>query len=558
MIEERKIRARIEERQKASHINEDGGISYDIDDPILKLRIAASSCFFGEPQFYHSDPNDPRPLRKSLGRSIESIRQDQKDYVSNTLLSIVPQDWNGETPAVIMEKAIDAALDHDPEATLKEAVRLRSELFMRTTPIVILVRAANHPKLKGTGLVRKYAKEIIARADEIPNSLAYHLTTYATSRTNGKRPIPMSLLRSYDDAFNRFSATQLAKYRMEDREVTLVDAANLTYGLKKAWARHSEELANPKIPEGVKKLISNDLKVTGKTWEAIRSEEGASKESWEKSVPKMGHMSLLRNIRGMLQDKVEPDLFLPKLIETAADGKQMPFRYLTAFSEVQKIGAPSKVLDAIEECLELSIGNLPKFEGRTVSLSDNSGSALTAFTSSMGSMPIAQIGNLMGVLTGKASDDGLVGVFGDRLEMFNIRKKSSLFDQVEKMNRMGQRVGEGTEHGIWLFFDGAISKKEHYDTIFVYSDMQAGHGGLYGTDPDIYEGFRWMGGNCIDVPLLIDTYRDNVNPDVDIFLVQIAGGVDTVVPEWYHRTYILGGWSPEILRFADEMKRIVR
>jgi hypothetical protein len=31
-------------------------------------------------------------------------------------------------------------------------------------------------------------------------------------------------------------------------------------------------------------------------------------------------------------------------------------------------------------------------------------------------MTVAQIGNMMGVLTGMSSDEGVAGVFGDRLE----------------------------------------------------------------------------------------------------------------------------------------------
>jgi hypothetical protein len=83
--------------------------------------------------------------------------------------------------------------------------------------------------------------------------------------------------------------------------------------------------------------------------------------------------------------------------------------------------------------------------------------------------------------------------------------------------------------------------------------MQAGHGGLYGTNPKAYKDFRWMGSNHIDVPALIAEYRRTVNPDVQVFLVQIAGYQDVLVPEFYDKTYILGGWSDAVLRFAAKM-----
>lgn len=83
--------------------------------------------------------------------------------------------------------------------------------------------------------------------------------------------------------------------------------------------------------------------------------------------------------------------------------------------------------------------------------------------------------------------------------------------------------------------------------------MQCGHGGLYGQNPRDYKDFKWMGSQYIDVPKLIAAYRRAVNPNVQVFLVQIAGYQDVIVPEFYDKTYILGGWSDSILRFAAKV-----
>jgi hypothetical protein len=61
----------------------------------------------------------------------------------------------------------------------------------------------------------------------------------------------------------------------------------------------------------------------------------------------------------------------------------------------------------------------------------------------------------------------------------------------------------------------------------------------------------------IDVPMLIARYRQQVNPDVMVYLVQVAGYQDVLVPEFYDRTYILGGWSESVIRFAAEMSGMV-
>jgi hypothetical protein len=127
-----------------------------------------------------------------------------------------------------------------------------------------------------------------------------------------------------------------------------------------------------------------------------------------------------------------------------------------------------------------------------------------------------------------------------------------VFDQLKTVNKTGRSVGAATENGVWLFWDKAIKTKEHWDNEFIYSDMQAGHGGLYGCNANEYSNYQW-GGRHIHVPKLISEYRNKVNKNVNVFLVQTAGYQDTIVPEFYDRTYILGGWGDGILRFAATM-----
>jgi hypothetical protein len=266
----------------------------------------------------------------------------------------------------------------------------------------------------------------------------------------------------------------------------------------------------------------------------------------------MGHMALLRNLRNLHAHDVPPSRYVDKLVAGAATGKQLPFRYYSAYQAI-KGKAPGSVLDAVEACLVSSLGNLPRFPGRVMSLCDNSGSAQGTTTSSMGTMKVSTIANLTGVLAGMRADEGYLGVFGDRLERLSIRPRASIFDQLDRAEGLAKDIGMSTENGIWLFWDQAIRKREHWDTVFVFSDMQAGHGGLYGTNPNAYGDYRWAGSNYIDVPKLIAAYRGAVNPKVQVFLVQVAGYQDTIVPEFYERTFILGGWGDGLFRFAATM-----
>ena len=150
-----------------------------------------------------------------------------------------------------------------------------------------------------------------------------------------------------------------------------------------------------------------------------------------------------------------------------------------------------------------------------------------------------------------------MGVLGDELITASISKKGSIFEQVSKITEKGKNeVGGSTEHGIWLFWDKAIKEGQHWDNVFVMSDMQAGHGGLYGTG-SVGSAYRWnsasFGHPYIDVAKLVTAYRAKVNKNVNVFLIQVAGYQDTIIPEFYKRTYILGGWSEGIFRFAAQM-----
>lgn len=513
--------------KKNSHRNWMGGISFDIKDPFNRLRTAASSCFFGEPQYYHQE-GDKTKAKNSNARVLSDVDWNR---LRETLDAIDPHEWRGMTPAALLVKAIDDALDVDIAKTLELAAELRNEGNIRVTPQVIMVRAAMHKASKGTNLIRVHAPEIMRRADEPATQLAYFLATYGD-----KTPIPNSLKKAWKTALESYNEYTLAKYRMEAREVKTVDVVNLVH---------------PKS-EAIHKLVRGQLKTTGTTWESIISEKGSTKESWSEAIDVMGHMALLRNIRNLMQKGLDPDLFIEKLKSGAKTGKQLPFRYYSAFNAVKGV-ANGKVLDAIEECMEISLENLPTFNGKLISLCDNSGSAKGATTSSMGSMQVSSIANLTGVITGKLADDGYVGIFGDDLKVVPIRKKSSILDQTKVLDKIGDGIGGGTENGIWLFFDKAIKNKEHWDHIFVYSDMQAGHGGLYGVNSGQYRDYIWNN-NYIDVAKLVKTYRNQVNKNVMVYLVQVAGYQDTLIPEFYDRTFILGGWGEGVLQFAHAMQ----
>lgn len=188
-------------------------------------------------------------------------------------------------------------------------------------------------------------------------------------------------------------------------------------------------------------------------------------------------------------------------------------------------------------------------------LSDNSGSAWGGITTEYGSVVVAEIDNLSSVITAMCSDEGYVGKFGDKLKVYPISKRKGALQQARDISaNRDNDIGGSTEGGIWEFFYNAIKNKEHWDNIFIYSDQQAGTGGLYGTDAQRsnYDKFGYScKGNMINVFKLILDYRKKVFKNVNVFSVQTAGYDNMVIPNYAYRTNLMYGWTGKEAIFAD-------
>jgi hypothetical protein len=142
--------------------------------------------------------------------------------------------------------------------------------------------------------------------------------------------------------------------------------------------------------------------------------------------------------------------------------------------------------------------------------------------------------------------------------MIPVSHRNGVLSETKKVeSNADYSVGTSTENGVWLFFDKAIRNKEHWDNIFIYSDMQAGHGELYGLNSRDYKDFLVRDSSrYIDVAKLIDVYRKTVNPKVNVYCVQTAGYNNVLVPESGYRTSVLYGWTGKELVYADAINKL--
>jgi hypothetical protein len=501
-----------------------GGNSYKIS-PLQTLKIVAASSIFGEPQYYRDGLGSPKYIKNTKTLEAYSILSEMG--------------FDKKTTVDIFTEAIDNSLNHDFKGTLELAKELRDVFYMRLNPAVIFIRACLHPKREefnkhNPGYLKSIGKSISHRPDDLTNQFDYFMFL------NGSKKGLISLIkRTWAEKLGEYSRYQLNKYKGKK----LIDLVRIAH----AWNENIDELM---------KTGTLKVKESEKTWEMLKTEGKSWKEILE-SI-NMPHMALLRNLRGIFKEIDDAEIaksVIEKLKGGVIEGKQFPFRYWSAYTYIEReeeVNHKGILLDGLEECMDISVANMPKLKGKTICLSDNSGSSWGSLNSEYGSTRVAEIANLSSLITGKQSDEGEIGVFGDRLHVEQVSKRNGLLKQLKDINNIEEkdsRLGGGTENGIWIFFRDAIAGNKHYDNIFIYSDMQAGHGGLFGIDPSEYHDFK-TSGRYIDVLALVKEYRKKVNPKVNVFSVQVAGYDNSVLPENLYRGAILAGWTGKEPVFA--------
>jgi len=492
-----------------------GGNSFTVS-PLQTLKIVTASSIFGEPQYY----KDGLGTSKAIANKSTIIEYDIFADVFK----------NSESAVDVFTNTIDAALDFDFKATLDFALELRKDYFMRLNPAVIFVRASQHVNrvafnIENPGYMKSIGKAIALRPDDVTNQFDYYMYLHGS-----KKGLPSILKRTWADTLESFSRYQLNKYKGKN----LIDLVRISH----ASSNDITEL----MKTGTIKVEASE-----QTWESLKS----AGKKWEEilNTIKIPHMALLRNLRGIfteINDAQKAKEILDQLKSGVLYGKQFPFRYWSAYKVILSadVNHTGLIQDALEECMDLAVNNMPKLAGRVMSLCDNSGSAHGTLNSEYGSVSIAEIANLSAIITAQQSEEGYVGVFGDRLKTRSISKRNGLLTQLKESNADGNVIGGGTENGIWLFWEKAIKDKQHWDTVFIYSDMQAGHGGLFGIDQNEYAEFTHeKSGGYIDVLALVRKYRETVNPKVNVFSVQVAGYNNSTLPENLYRGAILAGWT---------------
>lgn len=359
----------------------------------------------------------------------------------------------------------------DPKFAAKAAIFARDTFGMRSITHVLAGELTQYSS--GMTWVKNFYDKVVLRPDDMNEILAYYLNN-KTDKSDPK--FPNSLKKGFASAFNRFDDYQIAKYRSENKEVKLVDIVNLVH-----------PIPNQKNKESLSNLISGDLKST-QTWESMLSEAGQNVNDenelsdnksavWETLLKekKIGYFALLRNLRNIIEQSNESvDMACEMLTNDKLISKSrvLPFRFKTAYDEIYKIANDSKsrkVMVSIEEALNKSLVNVPKFEGETLVVIDVSGS--------MKGKP-SDIASLFGAIIAKKNNCDVM-TFSNRAQYVSYNPSDSTIS----IRNSFHFSGGGTN-----FKDIFKVANKSYDRIIILSDMQSWIG--YETPSKEYNDYK--------------------------------------------------------------------
>jgi 60 kDa SS-A/Ro ribonucleoprotein len=427
----------------------------------------------------------------------------------------------------------------DPRFPLQLAAWARNELYLRTTPQVILVESANIEEAKP--YVRQYTPKIVKRADELAEVIAYQLSAHG-------KPIPNALKKGLADAFSNFDEYQLNKYDSDKGAVSLGDVLRLI-ARKKNWPV-SEALRNylvndvvdadalPKIG-ALKALLQKDsidaeaeelIRKSHVTWETLISKFGSSKENWERVIPNMGYMALLRNLRNFEEKGVDLAPVLKRISDPneVKRSKQLPYRFYSAYKQVSN----SKVQRAIAQAFEHSISNVT-LPGATGVAVDHSGS-MDSPLSDKSKMSYFDVGAVLGAIVAKKAEDSVVVTFGNHAKRVDLNPDDTMMTNIEKIKKT--YVGHSTNaHEAFNIFDNA-----DLDRIVVISDMQCYGGNTAYWNTGLNS--RW------------EQYR-KAHPKAYLYSLDVHAYGTKQIPSYDNHAVTINGWSDKVIDFMTLTER---
>jgi len=454
-----------------------------------------------------------------------------------------------------VQDEFEAVADTNPEFALKLAKYARQEENLRQIPQALLVLAANDERTKG--YVRDYAQDIMSRADEPLDVLAFHISY------TGSRSIPNALKKGIEDAMHQWNEWQYAKWDQPNKEFQYRDLLNLVHPKPRPGSPQEdifEKIAYGDLDdyEDVEPLKQED------TWESELSEDDdrSKEEKYRDSLDNMGLFPRIRQARDMLEAGVSADeIYGDVTDEWIRNSRLYPFRFYQAYKAVKGEGINTgggglgmggfgqsssepdipegerqEALDFLEHAMEVSTENLPDVLEDTFVSVDTSGS-MSSPVSDDSDLQMVEIASLFGSLVFDRGAD--LSAFASSIEEYNGDRRDSIVTNAEGINSLG--VGGGTSG---YLVPKALREydRDEYSQVIIFTDMQMWGGTRFNSGDTFRD--EW------------NRYKNEVNPDASLYLVDLNSYGDLVTPEGAEDVYNISGWTENVVDFIDKMENV--
>jgi len=390
----------------------------------------------------------------------DAYKQTPELELVSILLTSFVQDQFYKSAGDTMNRISDLLGKVNPKFAAKAAVYARNEFKMRSITHVLAGELAKY--VSGQDWAKNFYKEIARRPDDMTEIVSYYLS-------KGNKKLPNSLKKGFAKAFDSFDGYQLAKYRQEGKDVSLVDLVNMVHPVPvEKNAKALEDLVN-----GVLKSTDTwESKMTKAGQEATSDKDKAEKkaEAWFEllSNKKMGAMALVRNLRNILEQSPESiDLAISALKNEnyIKNSMMLPFRFIAAINELEKVNysRTGEVIAALNVSLDLSLSSVPVFPGKTLVVLDDSGSMTWTATGDYKN-PM-QIGSLFAAVLMKSNKCDFMMFNSDARYINNMNFGDSVGTLTK--NIMSKATSGGTN-----FPSIFQTANKAYDRVIILSDMQ--------------------------------------------------------------------------------------
>ena len=230
----------------------------------------------------------------------------KEEFVSSIMTTFLSNEGSYYESSNEEVKRILSLLDKiDPLFACKAAIYVRENGNMRS--ISHLLGAALAKYISGQEYAKRFYNKLIVRADDMSEIVSAYANLNGMG-LNDLKKIPNSIKKGFKEALERLDAYQIDKYKMQNREVSLIDLVRLFHpkGNQKnaeAYKRlvNGESLAD--LYES--KVLEKEMTKAGQTTKDATQEEKmeAKREAITAvldNIKGMPVMNLLRNLRNIL------------------------------------------------------------------------------------------------------------------------------------------------------------------------------------------------------------------------------------------------------------------